>query len=88
LQLPAAATALLALRACRSQHLSPWAVSPGTTVGRRSELGPVYAQTKEFAAEDVEGQAEQVMLNLGAVLEAAGSSFSKARACAQPPARC
>jgi len=44
----------------------------------------VCAQTKEFAAEDVEGQAEQVMLNLGAVLEAAGSSFGKARARAQP----
>ena len=36
-------------------------------------------QTKEFAAPDVEGQAEQVMLNLGAILEAAGSSFGQVR---------
>jgi len=60
------------------------AVSPVNTVGRRNNLEPVCAQTKDFAAEDVEGQAEQVMLNLGAVLEAAGSSLSKARARAQP----
>lgn len=34
-------------------------------------------QTKDFAAEDVAGQTEQVMKNMGAILEAAGSSFSK-----------
>ncbi len=34
-------------------------------------------QTKNLSAEDVEGQTEQVMKNLGAVLEAAGSSFSQ-----------
>lgn len=34
-------------------------------------------QTKDLAAPDVEGQTEQVMKNLGAVLEAAGSSFAK-----------
>ena len=34
-------------------------------------------QTKKLAAEDVEGQTEQVMKNLGAVLEAAGSSFQQ-----------
>lgn len=34
-------------------------------------------QTKDFAAEDVEGQTKQVMENLGAVLEAAGSSFEQ-----------
>ncbi len=33
-------------------------------------------QTKDLAAETVEGQAEQVMKNLEAVLEASGSSFS------------
>ena len=33
-------------------------------------------QTKDLAAEDVEGQAEQVMKNLGAVLDASGSSFA------------
>ena len=36
-------------------------------------------QTKEFAAPDVEGQAEQVMLNLGAILDASGSSFGQVR---------
>lgn len=30
-----------------------------------------------MAAEDVEGQTEQVMKNLGAVLEASGSSYGK-----------
>lgn len=34
-------------------------------------------QTKDLAAEDVGGQTEQVMKNLGAVLEASGSSFSQ-----------
>ena len=34
-------------------------------------------QTKNLAAEDVEGQTEQVMKNLGAVLEASGSSYSQ-----------
>ena len=32
-------------------------------------------QTKSMAAEDVAGQAEQVMKNMGAVLQAAGSSY-------------
>lgn len=35
------------------------------------------AQTKDFAGPGVEGQTEQVMRNMGAVLEAAGSDFSK-----------
>lgn len=34
-------------------------------------------QTKNLAAEDVAAQAEQVMKNLGAVLEASGSSFER-----------
>ncbi len=37
-------------------------------------LDPV---TNEIAATDITGQAEQVMKNLGAILEAAGSSLSK-----------
>jgi 2-iminobutanoate/2-iminopropanoate deaminase len=32
----------------------------------------------DIVAKDIEGQTEQVMQNLGAVLEAAGSSFDKA----------
>ena len=35
------------------------------------------AQTKDFAADDVGGQCEQVMANMGAILAAAGSSFGK-----------
>ena len=46
----------------------------------------MLGQTKEFAAPDVEGQAEQVMLNLGAILDAAGSSFGQVRGpLASPP---
>lgn len=35
------------------------------------------SQTKEFAADDVAGQTEQVMKNMEAILVAAGSSFDK-----------
>jgi 2-iminobutanoate/2-iminopropanoate deaminase len=31
--------------------------------------------TKDFASPDVEGQAEQVLKNMGAILEAAGASY-------------
>ena len=34
-------------------------------------------QTKNFAGEDVEAQTEQVLKNLGAILKAAGSDYSK-----------
>jgi reactive intermediate/imine deaminase len=34
-------------------------------------------QTKNFAADDVAGQAEQVMQNMGAILTAAGSSYGQ-----------
>lgn len=34
-------------------------------------------QTKQLAGESVEAQTEQIMGNLGAVLEAAGSSYQK-----------
>ena len=34
-------------------------------------------QTKKFAGEDVEAQTEQVLKNLGAILKAAGSDYSK-----------
>lgn len=36
---------------------------------------PIDSATGEFAAEDVSGQTEQVLKNLSAVLEAAGSSL-------------
>jgi reactive intermediate/imine deaminase len=36
-----------------------------------------YKQTKDFAADDVTGQTEQVMKNLDAILTAAGSDWSK-----------
>jgi 2-iminobutanoate/2-iminopropanoate deaminase len=36
-----------------------------------------FPQTKNFASNDVAGQTEQVMKNLGAILTAAGSSWEK-----------
>jgi len=39
---------------------------------------PIDPKTGELVAQDVAGQTEQVMKNLGAVLTAAGSSFEKA----------
>ncbi len=35
----------------------------------------VHAGTKDFASPDVEGQTEQVLKNMGAILEAAGASY-------------
>jgi 2-iminobutanoate/2-iminopropanoate deaminase len=32
--------------------------------------------TKDFASADVEGQTEQAMKNMGAILEAAGASYA------------
>ena len=39
---------------------------------------PINPETSLVEAEGIEAQAEQVMKNLGAVLEAAGSSYEKA----------
>ncbi len=39
---------------------------------------PINPASGEVEATDIEGQAEQVMKNLGEVLKAAGSDFSKA----------
>lgn len=39
---------------------------------------PINPATGNVEADTIEGQAEQVMKNLGAVLEAAGSGFEKA----------
>jgi 2-iminobutanoate/2-iminopropanoate deaminase len=38
---------------------------------------PIVPETKKIEATDIEGQTRQVMKNLKAVLEAAGSDFSK-----------
>ena len=67
----------------------PGVRSPSSSHSRQTRVlcaflwskGGWLAQTKEFAAPDVEGQAEQVMLNLGAILEASGSSFGQVRVC-------
>lgn len=48
------------------------------TLSRRP--GPLPSNpsgTKNFAGEDVEAQTEQVLKNMGAVLEAAGADYSK-----------
>ncbi|MFI3172339.1 MAG: RidA family protein [Eubacteriales bacterium] len=38
---------------------------------------PINPEVNDIEVEDIEGQAEQVCKNLGAVLEAAGSSYDK-----------
>ncbi len=38
----------------------------------------INPETNTVEAQDIQGQTEQIMKNLGAVLEAAGSSFEKA----------
>jgi 2-iminobutanoate/2-iminopropanoate deaminase len=55
---------------CRSQ-----AIKAGNTVYVSGQIGLVPG-TKDFASPDVEGQAEQVMKNMRAILEAAGGDFS------------
>ena len=54
----------MVLRFCRHRKWACFNISP-------------FLQTKDFAGEDVEAQTEQVMKNLGAILEAAGSDYSK-----------
>ena len=41
----------------------------------RLQIGMVPG-TKEFASPDVEGQTEQVLKNMGAILEAAGAGYA------------
>ncbi|KIZ05943.1 hypothetical protein MNEG_2016 [Monoraphidium neglectum] len=50
------------------------AVRAGNTLYVSGQIGLVPG-TKDFASEGVEGQTEQVMKNLGAILEAAGGSY-------------
>uniref|UniRef100_A0A7R9YUQ5 Uncharacterized protein n=1 Tax=Chlamydomonas euryale TaxID=1486919 RepID=A0A7R9YUQ5_9CHLO len=51
------------------------AIKAGNTVYVSGQIGLVPG-TKDFAGTDVESQAEQVMKNMGAVLEAAGASYA------------
>jgi 2-iminobutanoate/2-iminopropanoate deaminase len=62
---------------------APGAVGPYSQAIKANGMVYVSGQvalvpgTKEFAAEDVAGQTEQVMKNMGAILSAAGTSFDK-----------
>eukprot|EP00955_Chlamydomonas_euryale_P112142 366113-Chlamydomonas_euryale.AAC.13 len=60
--------------ACTSCACSQ-AIKAGNTVYVSGQIGLVPG-TKDFAGTDVESQAEQVMKNMGAVLEAAGASYA------------
>jgi reactive intermediate/imine deaminase len=51
------------------------AIKAGNTIYVSGQIGLVPG-TKDFASEGVEGQTEQVMKNMGAILEAAGASYS------------
>jgi reactive intermediate/imine deaminase len=50
------------------------AIRAGNTLYVSGQIG-IVPGTKDFASDGVEGQAEQVMKNMGAILEAAGTSF-------------
>lgn len=50
------------------------AIKAGNTVYCSGQIG-IVSGTKDFASPDVEGQTEQVLKNLGGVLEAAGASY-------------
>lgn len=52
------------------------AIKTGNLVFVSGQVGLIPG-TKDLAAETVEGQTEQVMVNLGEVLQAAGSSYSQ-----------
>lgn len=53
------------------------AIKAGNTVYVSGCIGLVPG-TKDFSGPDVESQTEQVLKNMGAILEASGSSYSKA----------
>lgn len=50
------------------------AIKAGNTVYVSGQIG-IVPGTKDFASPDVEGQTEQVLKNMGAILEAAGASY-------------
>jgi len=50
------------------------AIKVGNTLYVSGQIG-IVPGTKNFASEDVSGQTEQVMKNMGAILEAAGATY-------------
>lgn len=50
------------------------AIKAGNTVYVSGQIG-IVPGTKNFASSDVEGQTEQVLKNLGAILKAAGADY-------------
>ncbi|PNH10107.1 hypothetical protein TSOC_003225, partial [Tetrabaena socialis] len=50
------------------------AIKAGNTVYVSGQIG-IVPGTKSFASPDVEGQTEQVLKNMGAILKAAGADF-------------
>lgn len=61
------------------EALGPYsqAISVGNLVFTSGQIA-INPQTNTVEAQDIEGQTEQVMKNLGAVLSEAGTSFDKA----------
>eukprot|EP00877_Chromochloris_zofingiensis_P003426 jgi/Chrzof1/13084/Cz07g19070.t1 len=51
------------------------AIKAGNTLYVSGQIG-IVPGTKDFASDDVQGQTEQVMKNMGAILEAAGASYA------------
>jgi 2-iminobutanoate/2-iminopropanoate deaminase len=51
------------------------AIKAGNTVYVSGQIG-IVPGTKDFASPEVEGQTEQVLKNMGAILEAAGANYS------------
>ena len=50
------------------------AIKAGNTIYVSGQIG-IVPGTKDFASPDVEGQTDQVLKNMGAILEAAGASY-------------
>jgi len=50
------------------------AIKAGNTVYVSGQIG-IVPGTKDFASPDVEGQTEQVLKNMGAILDAAGANY-------------
>lgn len=80
-------TTMASARVVVSTDQAPGAVGPYSQAIKAGGMVYVSGQvalvpgTKEFAAEDVGGQTEQVMKNLEAILKEAGSDFSKVVKC-------
>ncbi|GAX73984.1 hypothetical protein CEUSTIGMA_g1434.t1 [Chlamydomonas eustigma] len=77
-----AISSIIAMKQVISTEKAPAALGPysqairaGNTLYVSGQIGLVPG-TKDFASADVEGQTEQVMKNMGAILEAAGASYA------------